>query len=91
MKIQITKPANDDLQEIDRYIRIANPSAAARTVMRVMEAIEYLGVHPNMGRNGRVLKTKELIVSGTELIVIYQLRQQTIFILRILHAARKWP
>lgn len=91
MKIQITKPATADLQEIENYIRQDNSTAAARMILRVLEAIEYLLTYPNMGRVGRVPKTKELVISGTPFIVVYQLRQQIIFILRILHAARKWP
>ena len=89
--IRITKPAVDDLQEVENYIRQDNPSAAARTVLRVLEAIEYLATFPTIGRTGRVPETRELVVSGTPFIVMYQLRQSTIFILRVLHAARKWP
>lgn len=91
MKIQITKPASTDLEEIDKYIRQDNPAAAARMVLRILEAIEYLLTYPNMGRVGRVPKTKELVISSTPFIVVYQVRQQIIFVLRILHAARKWP
>lgn len=91
MKIQITNLAANDLQEINSYIRQDNSAAAARTVMRVLEAIEYLVTYPTMGRTGRVPKTRELVVSGTSFIVVYQVRQQVIFVLRILHAARKWP
>lgn len=91
MQIQITKPGTADLQEIDNYIRQDNPAAAVRTVLRVLEAIEYLATYPTMGRAGRVPKTRELIVSGTPFIVVYQIRQQIIFVLRVLHAARKWP
>lgn len=91
MKIQITKPATSDLQDIENYIRLDNSMAATRVVLRVLEAVEYLATYPTMGRNGRVPKTRELVVSGTPFVIIYQIRQQIIFILRILHAARKWP
>lgn len=91
MKIQITKPASHDLEEIDRYIRQDNPIAALKIVERVLDAIEYLSTYPSMGRPGRVPKTRELIISRTPFIVIYQIRQNMIFVLRILHGARKWP
>lgn len=91
MKIEITKPAVTDLQNIEDYISEDNPKAAARTVLRVIEAIEYLETYPTMGRAGRVPKTRELIISGTPFIVIYQIRGALIFVLRVLHAARKWP
>ncbi|MCE3238363.1 MAG: toxin Y4kP, partial [Gammaproteobacteria bacterium] len=44
-----------------------------------------------MGRAGRVPDTRELVISSTPFIAIYQVRMQVIFILRILHVARKWP
>lgn len=91
MKIQLTKPAANDLQEINNYIRQDNPLAAVRMVFRVLEAIEYLVTYPTMGRSGRVPNTRELVVSGTPFIVIYQVRRHVIMILRVLHAARKWP
>jgi toxin ParE1/3/4 len=91
LRIQIAKPAASDLQEIDNYIRHDNPAAAARTVIRILEAIEYLARYPTMGRPGRVPKTRELVVSGSPFIVVYQIRQQIIFVLRVLHTAGKWP
>jgi toxin ParE1/3/4 len=91
LKIRITKPATTDLEEIANYIHTDNPSAAARTVLRILEAIEYLATYPTMGRVGRVPKTRELIISGTPFIAVYQIHQQAISILRVLHTARKWP
>jgi toxin ParE1/3/4 len=91
VKIRLAKPAEKDLEEVEAYIKQDNPAAALRTVGRVLEAIEYLLQFPNMGRAGRLSGTRELIVSGTPFIVIYQIRHPDIYVLRILHAARKWP
>ncbi len=91
MRIKITKPAYIDLNEIDRFIRTNNPSAANRMGLRVSEAIDFLVTYPAMGRTGRLSKTRELIVSGTPFIVIYQVRQSTLIVLRIMHTSRKWP
>ncbi len=91
MKIQITNPAASDLEEIENYIRKDNPVAATRTVLRVLEAIEYLITYPTIGRTGRVANTRELVVSSTPFIVVYQIRQHIIAVLRVLHSARKWP
>ncbi len=91
MKIRLVKPAEQDLEEVYAYVNIDNSTAALRTVTRVLEAIEYLLQFPNMGRAGRLANTRELIVSGTPFIVIYQIRRPDIYVLRILHTARKWP
>ena len=42
-----------------------------------------------MGRPGRVAETRELIVRNY--IVAYRVKDETIQILRILHAKREWP
>lgn len=91
MKIHFAKPAEIDLEEAASFISSDNGKAATSTVRRVFEAIDYLSTFPSMGRCGRVPNTRELIVSGTPFVVIYQMRCHVIFILRILHSARKWP
>lgn len=91
LKIQLTKPAVADLKQAETFIKKDNSQAAYRIIRRIFEAIDYLPEFPAIGRPGRVPNTRELVVSGTSFLIIYQLRQQTIFILRVLHAARKWP
>jgi len=91
LKIRLTKRAINDLREAEAYICQDNPSAAVSAVNRIVEAIEYLEKFPGMGRVGRVPDTRELVISSTPFIAIYQVHMQVIFILRILHATRKWP
>lgn len=91
MKIELTKPAVSDLNQAEMFIKKDNIKAASRIIRRIFEAIDYLPEFPAIGRPGRVPNTRELVVSGTPFLIIYQVRQQTIFVLRILHAARKWP
>lgn len=90
MKIQIAEPAAIDLQEIRDYIRLDNPPAAARVISRIFEALEHLPTFPTMGRVGSVAKTRELVVSGTPFIIVYQVRERVVIVIRILHASRKW-
>lgn len=91
MRIQITKLAQIDLHSIEAYIQPENPYAAVSVIARILETIEFLADHPYMGRIGRVLHTREWVITGTPFIVVYQIRHKTILILRVLHAARKWP
>jgi toxin ParE1/3/4 len=46
---------------------------------------------PNRGRAGRIAGTRELVVSGTPYIVAYRVASDRTIVLRILHAARRWP
>ncbi|MCB2182239.1 MAG: type II toxin-antitoxin system RelE/ParE family toxin [Desulfobulbaceae bacterium] len=90
-KIEWTSPALNDLTSAGEYISQDNPKPARRMASRVKEAVEHLREHPNLGRPGRLTDTKELVVSGTPLIVIYWIKSGGIQILRLLHHARRWP
>jgi toxin ParE1/3/4 len=91
LKIQVTKPAQQDLTDLDSYIRRDHPKVALRIVQRILEAIEGLEMFPNLGRSGRVSGTRELVVSGTPYIVVYRVRNNFIWVLRVLHGAMRWP
>ena len=91
MKIKLTKLAAQDLQSTKDYISQDKPNAATAVINRVIEAIENIVTFPGMGRAGRVPRTKELVVSGTPLIIVYQVKQDTLYIVRVIHTARKWP
>jgi toxin ParE1/3/4 len=72
------------------YIAEDNP-AAGRVVMRILRAVDLLKKNPAMGRAGRVAGTRELVVAGTPYIVPYRVRGEAVEVLRVFHAARKWP
>jgi toxin ParE1/3/4 len=44
-----------------------------------------------MGRPGRVISTRELVVSGTPYIVAYRVREGVVEILAVIHGAQQWP
>ena len=90
-EIEWSIPALGDLQAAGKYIAQDNPQAAARMAERVQEAVEYLRDHPNLGRQGRLTGTRELVVSGTPFIAAYWVRKGTVQVLRILHHAQRWP
>jgi toxin ParE1/3/4 len=54
-------------------------------------AVRRLRSFPESGRAGRVAGTRELVVSGTPFIVIYRVKPSAVVIIRVLHAARRWP
>jgi len=91
LKIKISVPASSDLDAIEAYIRRDNPDAAVKTVLRVLDAVEQLSEFPNIGRPGRVAGTKELVVGGTPYIAVYRVRENAVWVLRVLHGSRRWP
>ena len=46
---------------------------------------------PAIGRAGRVLGTRELVIGELPYVVPYRVREQDIEILRVLHTSRRWP
>jgi len=83
--------ALDSLFAEAEYISQDGSAAADRTVVAVLNAVEILKRFPASGRPGRVAGTRELVVSGTPYIVPYRVRGDTVELLLVLHAARKWP
>lgn len=91
MRVKWVRRAERNLDEIGDYIASDNEEAAANVVARIAEAIDLLKTHPSAGRAGRVVGTRELIITGTPDIVAYRVRDDVIQVLRVLHGARKWP
>ncbi len=91
MKIQWLDDAIEDLQSLRCYIAKDNASAANQAVKKILQSIELLAKHPEIGRFGRVMNTRELVISGLPYIVPYQVRNNVIEILRVLHCAIEWP
>ena len=91
MRIRWLRRALSNLDDEAEYIARDNPDAAARIVQRIATSVDRLGTHPASGRIGRVPGTRELVIAGTPYIVPYRVRGATVEILRVFHAARRWP
>ncbi len=83
--------ALEDLAHIRDYIAADNPEAARRIARRLHDAVQSLREMPEIGRPGRVPGTRELVVAGTPFIIPYRVRDGIVEILRVMHAARRWP
>lgn len=91
MRVRWTRLALADLAAARDYIAREAPEAAARVVDRIEGAVRNLERHPALGRPGRVDGTRELVVPGTPFIVPYRVHGDSVEILALLHAARRWP
>ncbi len=91
MKLVWTEPARQDLREIFTFIAEENPNAARRLLAEIKERAVLLQGNPQLGRDGRVDGTRELVVVGTQYILPYRLKEQQIQILAVFHGARLWP
>ncbi|MBF0520750.1 MAG: type II toxin-antitoxin system RelE/ParE family toxin [Nitrospirae bacterium] len=91
LHIEWTSPALRDLRDAGEFITRNNRNAADALAKRIIDAVEHLLEYPMIGRSGRVLGTREFVLSGTPFIIVYRKKVSAIQILRILHHARKWP
>ena len=81
------------LQYIEQisYIADRNLSAALKIKEKIRTATGKLLIHPEIGKKGRCEGTRELVVSGTPVIIVYTVVRQEIFIASILHEAQNYP
>lgn len=91
LKVRWLKRALANLEAEAEYISRDSHSAAQRVVLAIEQAVQLLASHPAMGRAGRVEGTRELVVTGTPYIIPYRVREDRVEVLRVFHAARKWP
>lgn len=73
------------------YIARDNPKAAVEQGDRIARFVGRLIEQPELGREGRVAGTRELVISRTPFILVYRLNGERIELLRILHGALQWP
>lgn len=91
MRVRWATPARLDLRRHVRYIAIDSPAAARQIAKRVREAVAVLATHPLMGRPGRVVDTRELVIPHTPFTVAYRVKGQTVEIVGVIHQAQEWP
>jgi len=91
MRSHWTSGARRDLEEIDAYIAMDNPSAATRVSTAIFDQTDALALHPHLGRAGRVPDTRELVITSTPYVVPYRVRDGVVQLLAIIHGAQRWP
>ena len=92
MRLRWTSRAERDLEEIAVYIGQDSPAAAARVILEIIDQAEQLlSSHPAIGRAGRILGTRELVIGQLPYIIPYRVRGTDVEILRVLHASRRRP
>ncbi len=89
MKIQWTEPAVLDLEDIRDFISRDSVYYASEFVAKILNIVEKLDCFPNVGRRVPEVEDdsiREIIFHNYR--VIYQIREQVILILGVIHAAR---
>ena len=90
MKVLWTPEAQQDRVDIWDYITAGNPRAAVRMDELFSDAAARLSEHPKLGKQGKIPGTRELIPHESYRLV-YEIDQQTVWVLALVHTARQWP
>ena len=91
-RVIISDTAKAELLHQVAYIRERNPEAAQRQRQRISRAVAFLRGSPGLaGRPGRVEGTRELVVTGTPFVLIFEVNANRIEIVHVLHGRQNWP
>lgn len=91
MRVVWSRRALRHLQALREYIAQDNPASAQRVAQRVLDGVAFLESQPQMGRPGRMVGTRELVVPGTPYVIPYRVRGERLELIAILHGRQKWP
>jgi toxin ParE1/3/4 len=90
LQIVWSDEARGDLRSLIEYIAPRNPIAARRMKALLDEAILPAVEHPYLFRPGRVAGTREIVVHPNY-ILVYQVGDGALVVLRVLHARQQYP
>ena len=85
-----------DLDEISGHIAADNPEAAERVRRIILNTADLLAQHPELGRRIRKAAARHLqirwfvVPKFRNYQIFYQPFQETVMVVRVLHAAQDW-
>jgi toxin ParE1/3/4 len=88
MTVKWLQSALDNLVSIADYIALDNPVRAKTFVQEIRQKSNLLVDFPNVGRAGRVLGTRELVVHKNY-ILVYRVRAQKVEILSVYNVTQQ--
>ncbi|MDL2314245.1 type II toxin-antitoxin system RelE/ParE family toxin [Desulfovibrio sp. OttesenSCG-928-C14] len=91
MFLNWTESGSKDLKQIRKYYCNEVPDGneiGKEIVDQILLTTSQLKHHPFIGRPGRIPGTKELLVKDTPYIVYYEVMENKINLLRVIHTSR---
>jgi toxin ParE1/3/4 len=91
MKAVWSRRAVRHLVHLREYIGKHSAQNAASVANRILNAVDLLQAHPEMGRPGRVVGTRELVVTDAPYVIPYRVRHGRLELIAVFHGRQKWP
>lgn len=91
-RVVISDTAKAEIAGQLAYTRERNPDAARRQRERISRAVANLREIPGLGgRPGRMEGTRELVITGTPFVFVFEVSGNRIDITHVLHGRQQWP
>lgn len=90
MKVRWSIAARDDLERIWHFMAARDSARAERVVRQILKAVAKLEDFPLVGRPGIASQTRELVVLGLPHVVIYDIVDRCIRVLRVHDGRSDW-
>ena len=91
MIVRWTANFSADLKSAYDFMTEQSPQGARRVVGRIVASAERLVDTPYVGRIGSKPGTRELVVTTTPYLIIYEVGDADVVLLKLLHGAQRWP
>ena len=91
MQVRWTPAAADDLENIANYLFEKTRENAARLIREIYRTPAGLKDFPKRGRAGKKEGTRELVMPSLPYIIVYRVKSNTVYIVRVLHGSQEWP
>jgi toxin ParE1/3/4 len=90
-RVQFTVQAGRDLEEIEEFISLDNPDAAARLLLSIHEKCVLVSRQPQMGRRHFDFSPDLRGFPVGNYLVFYRPAEDGIEVIRVIHGARNIP
>jgi plasmid stabilization system protein ParE len=96
IRAKFSPKAAQDLNQLSGYIGADNPEAAERVRRMILNTADLLAGHPELGRRIRKAQARHqqirwfVVPKFPSHMIFYQPFQETVMVVRVLHAARDW-
>lgn len=91
MKVVWSRKAVRHLEHLRKHIEKDSEQNARLVASRILKAVDLLEAHPEIGRTGRLIGTRELVVADTPYIIPYRVQYERLHLLAVFHGRQKWP
>ena len=91
MNLRLTDAARDDLRAAHTFFSERSLQAGDRAVGALLKAANGLTRFSLLGKHGAIEGTRERLVVSFPYRIIYQVENDHVVVLRIIHTARPWP